>query len=62
MAIHENIITPEVKADGFGGIDADRFARALEQIALTYKFKAKPKVDDIFDSSFLPAAAARKYN
>ena len=62
MAIRENIVTPEVKADGYGGIDADRFARALEQIALTYKFKAKPKLDDVFDSSFLPPPAARKYN
>ena len=62
MAIRENIVTPEVKANGFGGIDEDRFARALEQIALTHKFKVKPKPDDIFDSSFLPAAGARKYN
>ena len=62
MAIRENIVTPEVKADGYGGIDADRFAHALEQIALTHKFKAKPKLEDIFDSSFLPAAAARKLN
>jgi NitT/TauT family transport system substrate-binding protein len=62
MAIRENIVTPEVKADGYGGIDADRFASALAQIALAYKFKAKPKLDDLFDSSFLPSAAARKYN
>ncbi len=62
MAIRENIVTPEVKANGYGGIDGDRFARALEQIALTHKFKAKPKLDDIFDSSFLPAAALRKFN
>jgi len=61
MAIRENIVTPEVKADGYGGIDGDRFARALEQIALTYKFKAKPKLDDVFDSSFLPAAAVRQF-
>ncbi len=57
MAIRENIVTPEVKANGYGGIDGDRFARAIEQIALAYKFKAaKPKLDDIFDSSFLPTA------
>jgi NitT/TauT family transport system substrate-binding protein len=62
MAIRENIITPEVKANGYGSIDEGRFARAIEQIALTHKFKAKPKPDDIFDSSFLPAAAARTYN
>jgi NitT/TauT family transport system substrate-binding protein len=62
MAIRENIVTPEVKENGYGGIDADRFARAIEQTALTYKFKTKPKLDDVFDSSFLPAAAVRKFN
>jgi NitT/TauT family transport system substrate-binding protein len=63
MAIRENIITPEVKANGYGAIDEDRFARAIEQIALTHKFKSgKPKPADIFDPSFLPATASRKYN
>src|SRR5262245_58873218 len=47
MAIRENIVTPEVKANGFGGIDEARFARAIEQLAIAYKFKsAKPKAED----------------
>jgi NitT/TauT family transport system substrate-binding protein len=63
MAVRDNILTPEVKATGYGGIDGDRFARAIEQIALTYKFKAeKPQLADIFDASFLPPAAERKAN
>jgi NitT/TauT family transport system substrate-binding protein len=63
MAIRENIVTPEVKVNGFGGIDGARFAGAIDQIALTYKFKTgKPKPDDIFDASYLPAAADRKFN
>jgi NitT/TauT family transport system substrate-binding protein len=62
MAINENIVTPEVKANGYGGIDDARFARAVEQIALTYKFKGtKPKPEDVFDPSFLPSPAERKY-
>jgi NitT/TauT family transport system substrate-binding protein len=62
MAIRENIVTPEVKANGYGDIDRDRFAGAIEQIALAYKFKApKPKPEDVFDSSFLPLLADRKY-
>jgi NitT/TauT family transport system substrate-binding protein len=61
MAIHDNILTPEVKANGYGGIDPVRFAKAIEQIGLTYKWKsASPKLEDIFDASFLPAAADRK--
>ena len=63
MAIKENIVTPEVKANGYGSIDEERFTRAIEQIALAYKFKAaKPKPGDIFDSSFLPPVAGRTYN
>jgi len=62
MAIRDNIVTPEVKANGYGGIDSERFGKAIDQIGLTYKWKtAKPKLDDVFDASFLPSEAERKY-
>jgi NitT/TauT family transport system substrate-binding protein len=61
LALRDNILTPEVKANGFGGIDPARLDKAIEQIALTYTFKsAMPKPADIFDASFLPPAAERK--
>ena len=41
MAIRDNIVTPEVKANGYGGIDGARFARAIDQIALTYQVQRK---------------------
>lgn len=60
MVIRENILTPEVTANGYGGIEPARFARALEQTAIAYKFKeAKPEADDIFDRSYLPPAETR---
>lgn len=63
MVIHDNILTPEVKANGYGNIDQARFADAIEQIASTYKFKsAKPAPDDVFDPAYLPPAADRKVN
>jgi NitT/TauT family transport system substrate-binding protein len=62
MVIRQNIVTPEVKANGYGGIDSGRFARAMDQLALTYKFKEKPSLDDVFDASFLPPQAERKAN
>ena len=63
MALKDNMVTPEVKANGYGGVDADRMTKAIDQIALTYEFKnAKPKAADAFDSSFLPSAADRKAN
>ncbi len=62
IAIRDNIVTPEVKANGYGGIDQARFAAAIEQLAIAYKFKeAKPKPDDIFDGEYLPSAAERKF-
>jgi NitT/TauT family transport system substrate-binding protein len=61
MVIRENIVTPEVRAQGLGSVDAGRFARAIDQIALTYKFRnEKPKMDSIFDASYLPPETARK--
>jgi NitT/TauT family transport system substrate-binding protein len=63
MAIRDNILTPEVKANGFGGVDPARLDKSIDQIALTYTFKnPKPKGSDIFDSSFLPSDADRKTN
>ena len=61
MAIRENIVTPEVKANGYGSIEEERFGKAIEQIALTHKFKTKPKPSDVFDPSFLPPITMRKY-
>ena len=60
IALRDNIITPEVKANGLGGVDMDRMTAAIDQIAVTYTFKnAKPAPADIFDASFLPPAAER---
>jgi NitT/TauT family transport system substrate-binding protein len=60
MAIRDNVVTPEVRADGLGAVDSARLAQAIDQIALAHPFKVKPKPEDIFDPAFLPSAAARK--
>jgi len=62
MAIRDNVVTAEARANGLGGIDGERLTQTLAQIALAYAFKAKPKPEDIFDPAFLPAAAERKLN
>jgi NitT/TauT family transport system substrate-binding protein len=62
MAIQDNILTDEVKANGYGGIDEARFERGIDQLGLAYSFKAKPKSGDVFDPSFLPSAAERTLN
>jgi NitT/TauT family transport system substrate-binding protein len=62
MVLDQNMITPWVKENGFGGIDKTRFAKALDQIGLTFTYKAKPEVDAVFTEQFLPAADQRKVN
>jgi NitT/TauT family transport system substrate-binding protein len=61
LALRDNVLTPEVQANGFGAIDNARLDNAIDQIALTYVFKSgKPKAQAIFDSSFLPTEAERR--
>lgn len=60
MALKDNIATKFVMSNGFGGIDPARLEKSLDQIGLTYDFKAKPKASALFDSSYLPPVADRK--
>jgi NitT/TauT family transport system substrate-binding protein len=61
MAIRDNIVTAEVKANGYGAVDFGRLQTAIDQIGQSYKFKAKPNAADIFDDGFLPNAAERRF-
>ncbi|HEX2216760.1 MAG TPA: ABC transporter substrate-binding protein [Xanthobacteraceae bacterium] len=60
IVIRDSIVTPEVRRNGLGGIEPARFDSAIEQIAAGYAFKSKPKLEDIFDPSFLPDAILRR--
>jgi NitT/TauT family transport system substrate-binding protein len=62
MALRDNILTPEVKANGLGAIDMKRLESSIETIASVHEFKSKLHATDIFDSSFLPGVADRKIN
>jgi NitT/TauT family transport system substrate-binding protein len=62
MAIRDNILTPEVKANGYGAVDAARFAKSIDLMALAFPFKQKPDAGAVFDASFLPSPALRKAN
>jgi len=59
IALRDNIVTDWVRANGVGGIDDDRFARSLGQIATTYEFVAEPDASLYFDASFLPDDGSR---
>lgn len=55
MAIDANVLTDYVKANGLGGIDAERMAKAIEQTKSVYEFQAEPDAALYFDASYLPA-------
>lgn len=48
------ILTPNVKKDGFGGVDMARLQRSIDQVALARGLTRKPSPADMFDASFLP--------
>lgn len=60
MALKDNIVTDWVKANGFGDVDSARLTRSIDQVAVTYDFKAKPTAADIFTDEYLPPVADRK--
>ncbi len=45
-ALEKNIVTKEVKANGYGAIDTKRLAEAIDQLAMTYSFEKKPAAAD----------------
>ena len=61
-AIQDNIVTDDVKRNGLGAIDDNRFAAGVSQIAEDHEFRKRPLPGDIFDDAFLPPVSARKIN
>jgi NitT/TauT family transport system substrate-binding protein len=59
IAINTNIVTPDAKKNGIGGVDAERLKRSIAQVALAAGIAAPPAPDKVFDASFLPPAAER---
>jgi len=59
LALAKNFVTPDVQKNGFGGVDARRLERSIDQIGLTFKFGNKPKGADIFTSQYLPPKEQR---
>ncbi len=62
LAIDANVVTDYTTQNGLGGVDADRFARALEQLAETYEFQNPPDASLYYTDAYLPASDARMVN
>ncbi len=54
LAIAANVVTDYTMANGMGGIDAARFANAIEQMKLTYEFNSEPDASLYFSDAYLP--------
>jgi NitT/TauT family transport system substrate-binding protein len=54
LAIDANVVTDWTQANGFGGIDDDRMASAIEQMKLTYEFQNEPDASLYFSDAYLP--------
>lgn len=59
LAIDTNVLTEKVIAEGFGDIDTDRMASAIEQLALAYGHTEAVPVEAIWTAEFLPPAEER---
>ena len=59
LAIDGNVVTDYTMANGMGGVDADRMAKALMQIAETYEFQNAADASLFYTDAYLPAAEAR---
>ena len=59
LAIDANVLTDAVREGGMGGIDPERMASAIEQLATTYEFQAEPDASLYFTDAYLPDASAR---
>ncbi len=53
------LLTPEVKKNGYGGVDMTRLQRSIDQAALAYGLKRVPKATDMFEQGYLPPRAER---
>ena len=54
MAIADNVLTDFVKANGMGGIDPARMAKAIEQTKTVYQFVNAPDASLYFTDAYLP--------
>lgn len=59
LSIDANVATDYALANGMGGIDTDRMAKAIEQIGQTYEFQNEPDANLYFTDAYLPDASLR---
>lgn len=59
LALAANVLTPEVKANGLGGVTPERLQRSIAETAEAYALPKVPSGTELFNPAFLPAKAER---
>ncbi|MCS6774874.1 MAG: ABC transporter substrate-binding protein [Anaerolineae bacterium] len=54
MVIENHFVTDEVRQNGFGAVDKERLAKAIDLVAEGFGLPAKPSVDEVFTDKYLP--------
>lgn len=58
--IKNQLTTAESKADGLGGVKADRFAKSVAMVGTAFALPKPITPGEVFDASYLPDASIRK--
>jgi NitT/TauT family transport system substrate-binding protein len=58
--IANQLVTDESRADGLGGVRAERFGSSVTTVAQAFGLPAAPRPEEVFDASFLPSAEIRR--
>jgi NitT/TauT family transport system substrate-binding protein len=58
--LDKQIVTPEEKRVGLGDIDGKRMNAAIATVVDAYELPRTPKLEEVFDASFLPPKADRE--
>ena len=59
LSLERNFVTPDVRKNGLGAVDAKRLERSIDQIGLTFQYTNKPKAAEIFTAQYLPPKEQR---
>ena len=59
IALEKLLVTPEVETVGLGDVNAKRLQTTINQTVVGFGLQGSPKVEDIFDNSFLPSKETR---
>jgi NitT/TauT family transport system substrate-binding protein len=62
LAMECCLITPNVRKNGFGGVDMARLKRTIGQVAAGYGLTRVPSPEEMFDPSYLPPQKDRMVN